>query len=59
MKFFYEHSEFLPYALIILFIIIACLVLRAWCNWCRYMKQYDAIQEKELLKRINEYKKGC
>ena len=48
MTFFTEHSEFLPYAICVIGIIIMGLLLRYWCNWCKYMKQYDMIQEENL-----------
>ena len=55
MTFFTEHSEFLPYAICVIGIIIMGLLLRCWCNWCKYMKQYDMIQERELLKLTKDF----
>ena len=55
MKFFYEHSEFLPYALIIIGGIIVWLLLFGWCKWCREMKRQDNIYENEFQKEY--YKK--
>lgn len=54
MNFFTEHSTFLLWGGIIIGGIIFCLLLKGWRTWCKHMKRYDEIQEKEMLKDFHE-----
>ena len=56
MTIFTQHSTLLIIMLLIIAIGTLILTLRAWRNWCSYMEQYDLIQERELLKTINQPK---